>query len=707
MTAAPLLEVHNLTTRFHTARGVVSAVEDVRLRVDAGETLAIVGESGSGKSVTALSLLRMVRRPGRIESGEIRFKGEDIMRLPESRMRQVRGAGISMIFQDPMTSLNPTMRIRDQLVEAMTAHGKFTGRAALDRAVELMTLVGIPSPEARLADYPHSMSGGMRQRVMIATAVANKPSLIIADEPTTALDVTIQAQILDLLATLNREYGTAVILITHNMGVVARVCQRAAVMYAGRIVEQATVDDLFGSPRHPYTRDLLAATPRLSAARGAPLVAIEGRPPDLIAPAPGCSFAPRCRLAEPRCHQERPELAIDGARGWACWVSDRAHASGQPLPESPAALTPAATTQRPEAGEVLLAVNGVTRVFPVGAGRLLRGGPRSLLHAIDGVDLVVRRGEAIGLVGESGCGKSTLARVALGIHRATSGRVSYRGTDLTAASRRELRDYRRHVQLVFQDPYSSLNPRATIGAMLREPIVVHDLASGAAVGARVRQLLEMVGLDPAVASRYPHEFSGGQRQRIAIARALAVDPQVIVCDEAVSALDVSLQAQILNLLADLRARLGLAYVFIGHDLATVRYISDRIAVMYLGQIVEEGPAEALVANPRHPYTASLLSAAPEPDPAVERIRERIVLTGDVPSPLDPPPGCRFHTRCPIGPRVHSERRICIEQRPELTGSGDGHRAACHFPGELRRAGLAAAEAGVNGDTLSRADGGAA
>jgi oligopeptide/dipeptide ABC transporter ATP-binding protein len=378
------------------------------------------------------------------------------------------------------------------------------------------------------------------------------------------------------------------------------------------------------------------------------------------------------------------------------------------LPEPPAAeLTPETTPRRPEAGEVLLAVDGITKEFPVGAGGFLRSRPRSVLHAIDGVDLVVRRGEAIGLVGESGCGKSTLARVALGIHRATSGRVSYRGADLTTASGRELREYRRHVQLVFQDPYSSLNPRATIGAMLREPIVVHDLASGAAVGERVRQLLEMVGLDPAVESRYPHEFSGGQRQRIAIARALAVDPQVIVCDEAVSALDVSLQAQILNLLADLRARLGLAYVFIGHDLATVRYISDRIAVMYLGQIVEEGPADTLVANPRHPYTASLLSAAPEPDPAVERNRERIVLTGDVPSPLDPPPGCRFHTRCPIGPRVRSERRICIEQRPELTDSGNGHRVACHFPGELRRAGLEAAAAGVNDNALVRADGGAA
>ena len=689
----PLLEVHNLSTRFHTARGTVHAVEDVSFSVNAGEALAIVGESGSGKSVTALSLLRMVRQPGRIESGEVLLRGHDIRKLSDAELRQVRGAKISMIFQDPMTSLNPAMRIVDQLVEGMLAHRKFTGAAARERARELMEIVGIASPDARLTDYPHALSGGMRQRVMIAMAVANQPDLIIADEPTTALDVTIQAQVLDLLAALNKDLGTAVILITHNLGVVARLCRRALVMYAGRIVEQAPVDELFADPHHPYTRALLAATPRLTAARGAALVPIDGRPPDLATPDVGCSFAPRCQLAEDRCLQQRPDITTSGSRQWACWVSDRAQAAGVSLPVPVAPAPRDRAPLHPADTEVLLRLDSVSRAFTVGTERLMSRRARSLLQAVDSVDLVVHRGETVGLVGESGCGKSTLGRVVLGINQATGGHVEYRGQDVTGISGRALRRYRRQVQLVFQDPYSSLNPRATIGTILSEPIRIHHLSAGKGVGARVCELLEMVGLDPSIIRRYPHEFSGGQRQRIAIARALAVEPELIVCDEAVSALDVSLQAQILNLLADLRSYLGLAYIFIGHDLATVRYISDRIAVMYMGQIVEEGPADRLIADPQHPYTASLLSAAPEPDPVVERTRERIVLTGDVPSPIAPPGGCRFHTRCPIGPMAHPDRRICVETQPELSLTGAGHRAACHFPGELRQAGSVAAQSG--------------
>jgi peptide/nickel transport system ATP-binding protein len=687
---APLLDVRNLTTRFDTPRGIVHAVEDVSFTIEAGETMAIVGESGSGKSVTAMSLMRMVRRPGRITAGQIRFHGTDLLDMTDAQMRSVRGSGISLIFQDPMSSLNPAMRIRDQLTETMLAHGKFSSAQARSRSVELMELVGIPSPQARLADYPHSFSGGMRQRVMIAMAVANKPDLIIADEPTTALDVTIQAQVLDLLGVLNRELGTAVILITHNLGVVARSCQRAAVMYAGRIVEQSAVESLFADPRHPYTRDLLAATPRLAASRDLPLVPIAGRPPDLTDPPSGCPFSPRCGLAEDRCHTSHPPRAHADRRSWYCWVTDpeHGHQTRLALPSAPATETSdAPETARARDDEPLLRLEQVGRFFPSKGSGLFRRGRAEGVNAVDDVDLVVHRGETAGLVGESGCGKSTLARVILGILPATSGHVVYDGRDVTHARGAALRRYRRAVQLVFQDPYSSLNPRLTVASILREPLEVHGLARGEAAKARVVQLLELVGLEPSVVSRYPHEFSGGQRQRIAIARALAVEPDLIVCDEAVSALDVSLQAQVVNLLRDLRNRLGLAYLFIGHDIATVRHISDRIVVMYLGEVVEEGPAEEVTARPQHPYTASLLSAVPEPDPAVERSRERIVLTGDVPSPLHPPQGCRFHTRCPIGPGARSDRGICIEQRPKLAPMADGHLAACHFPGELRRAGV--------------------
>ena len=692
----PVLQVRDLVTHFTTPRGVVRAVDGVSFDVRAGETLALVGESGSGKTVTAMSLMRLVRPPGRILSGRVDYHGRDLLELSEQEMRQVRGTGISMVFQDSMSSLNPVMRIRTQLEEAMLAHGKFSGQEARTRAVELMQRVGIPDPEARLADHPHSFSGGMRQRVMIAMALANRPDVIVADEPTTALDVTIQAQILELLDELNRELGTAILLITHNLGVVARSCQRVAVMYGGRIVEQAPADQLFAEPRHPYTRALLAATPHLAADRDTPLVPIEGRPPDLLAPIPGCAYAPRCDAAIERCHREQPPTYVDeaGVRGWECWVSG---------PEGvlpPPSTGTRADVARAEAasGESLLSVEDLVKTFPVKRRTGVLRRTTAQVSAVDGVDFSIGPGETLGLVGESGCGKSTVARTLLGIHPPTSGTIRFDGRDVGLLHGDDLRWYRSQVQLVFQDPMSSLNPRLTVGDALAEPLVVRGLATGDGATRRVDELLDLVGLDPQAASRYPHEFSGGQRQRIVIARALAVNPRLLVCDEAVSALDVSLQAQIVNLLQDLQRRLGLAYLFIGHDLATVRHISHRILVMYLGQVVESGPSELITASPQHPYTASLLSAVPEPDPARERSRERIVLSGDVPSPLSPPPACRFHSRCPIGPRANPERTICATERPPLREVAPGQFAACHFPGELRRSGLGSVE---SSPTLAR------
>ncbi|MBL7260132.1 ABC transporter ATP-binding protein [Paractinoplanes lichenicola] len=590
-----LLQARDLVTTFHTAGGPVEAVRDVSFDLDAGETLALVGESGSGKSVTALSLLNMVRPPGRIERGEVLLDGRDLLKLGEAEMRTVRGGELSMIFQDPVSSLNPLLKVRAQLTEAVLAHRRMPRRAAEQRAVELMTRVGIPDPEARLSDHPLAFSGGMAQRVMIAMALAGEPKVIIADEPTTALDVTIQAQILELLAELNRENGTAVILITHNLGIVARLCQRVAVMYKGEIVEQGTTDEIFTAPRHTYTKELLAATPSL--------------------------------------RRPRPPM---------------------PAPEKP---------------EPLLEVRELTKSYR-SRGRTLQ--------AVAGVSFEVGRGETVGLVGESGCGKSTIAKLVLGIEEPTSGHISYGGSPVTGLRGAAQRAYNSRVQLVFQNPMSSLNPRMTVGQAIGEPLRVRGSDTS-----RVAELLELVGLPASAAGRYPHEFSGGQRQRIVIARALAVEPELIVCDEAVAALDVSLQAQIIALLRDLQARLGLSYLFIGHDLASVRDVSARMLVMYLGEIVESGPSDEVTATPLHPYAASLLSSVPEPDPQVERERERIVLRGEVPTPLDPPPGCRFHTRCPIGPLARPGRTICRTDKPPLLQVSPGRAAACHFPGELK------------------------
>jgi peptide/nickel transport system ATP-binding protein len=674
----PVLRVRDLVTTFHTDSGPVNAVRGVSFAVMPGETLAIVGESGSGKSVTAMSILDIVRKPGRIESGVIEFEGRDLRSLDEESLRVVRGGSIGMVFQDPVGSLNPLMKVRDQLSEAILAHEPVGKAEALRRSVELMREVGIPDPEARLADYPLAFSGGMSQRVMIAMALANRPKLVIADEPTTALDVTIQAQILELLARLSRDHGTAVILITHNLGIVARVCQRVAVMYAGRIVEEGSVDRIFAAPTHPYTRDLMDATPSLDRPRSLPLVAIEGRPPSMRKPIAGCAYAARDPRAFQRCLMEDPAFVTDAhGNGRACWLPvGELGVTPRPVDAAPVV----AVAQVDRGVPPLLRVRDARREYPAGP-RGWFGKRKAILRAVDGVDLDVHVGETVGLIGESGCGKSTLGRLILGIEEPTSGDVQYEDRSVVGLGARARRRYNRDVQLVFQNPMASLNPRMTVGQAIAEPLRLAGLGRGP-VKARVLELLEMVGMDATAIDRFPHEFSGGQRQRVVIARALAVNPRLIVLDEAVAALDVSLQAQVINLLRALQVKLGLSYVFIGHDLATVRHVSDRVAVMYLGEIVEIGNSEAIASTPLHPYTASLISSVPEPDPVRERTHERIVLTGEVPTPIDPPAACRFHTRCPIGPLKNPERMICATEKPELVHVGNGRHVACHFAGEL-------------------------
>jgi ABC-type glutathione transport system ATPase component len=574
----PLLEVTDLRTSFHTRGGVYRAVDGVDFHLERGEILGIVGESGSGKSVTCLSLLGLIPRPpGRIEGGRALFDGIDLLSAPPARLRTIRGKRISMIFQDPMTSLNPYLRIGEQLIEPLLVHENISRADALARGVAMLEAVGIGDAARRIHAHPHEFSGGMRQRVMIAMALITRPDILIADEPTTALDVTVQAQILELLKKLQRELGMAVIFITHDLGIVSGLCDRVQVMYAGRVVETAPTREIFRAPQHPYTRALQRCVPSLQE-RGRPLSTIPGLPPDLSKPIVEAELL--ARFAEPAA-------------------------------DSPPLSSTAEAPARPDlAGrETILEVKALETHFPGKKSSLF--GPRPApIRAVDGVSFAVRRGEVLGLVGESGCGKSTLARSIMQLAPLTSGTVVLAGKNLAQESRADLAAARRDLQMVFQDPFASLNPRLTIYAALAEPLLVHRVCPPAEVPGRVAELMRQVGLPTRDQQKYPHEFSGGQRQRIAIARALALRPKVIIADEPVSALDVSIQGQIITLLSDLVRRLDLTLIFISHDLSVVKHLSDRVAVMYKGKIVELGPTLDVMENPQHAYTRTLLAAAP-------------------------------------------------------------------------------------------------
>ncbi len=663
----PLLSVRDLRTWFLTDAGPVRAVDGVSFDLARGETLGIVGESGSGKSVCAKSIIRLLDEPARIIGGSITFRGRDLATLDDAAIRAVRGREIAMVFQDPMTSLNPVLRVAKQLVEAMTAHGRFTRGAARVRAIQLLRRMGVPAPERAVRAWPHQFSGGMRQRVMLAMGFSNEPALIIADEPTTALDVTIQAQILDLLRELNADLGTAVILISHDLGVISNVCSRILVMYAGEVVEEGAPEDLLSDPLHPYTWALLHAAPRIDAeAQDRRLATIEGQPPDPRDWPVGCRFQARCPFAVAQCAEHPSLLPVGEARLSRCWVTQQGGALRTP-PRPPASAVAAVSRQT---AHPLLEATGLTKHFELPREGLFQQ-PR-LLRAVDGVDLTVMRGETVGLVGESGCGKSTLARLVTRLHEPTAGRVLFDGTDITHATQARIRPLRRRMQMIFQDPYASLNPRMSVGEILTGPLKLHGLTEGDG-RARVMELLALVNLPPTAITRFPHEFSGGQRQRVSIARALSVRPDLIVADEPISALDVNIQAQIINLMVDLQERLGLTYLFIAHDLAVVRHVCDRIVVLYLGKVMEAARASDLFARPLHPYTQSLVAAAPVPDPRVERSRRHVQLRGEPASPIAPPSGCRFRTRCPLA------APICAEQEPPLREQGSDQFVACHFP----------------------------
>ena len=664
-----LLDVDDLHVHFATSRGTVRAVEGVSYKVMPGEIVAIVGESGCGKSVSALAIMGLLARPtGRVAGGRILFEGRDLLRLSEEEMRKIRGRDIAMIFQEPMTSLNPVLPIGLQIMEPLFIHLGMDERAAQARAVELLRLVGIPDAERRLDQYPHQFSGGMRQRAMIAIGLACNPKLLIADEPTTALDVTIQAQILELMKDLSRRLGIALVIITHNLGIVARYADRVNVMYAARIVEQGSADDIFERPRHFYTLGLLRSVPRIDRPRTSRLETIEGAPPNLFDPPSGCRFAPRCRGKVARCDEAPALAAVEDGHAAACW---RAAELAQGLVERSDGETP--TAARPlamAAATPLLEVDHLRKDFEVSLGGMLHR-TKGVVRAVDDVSFSIQAGETLGLVGESGCGKTTVGRTLLRLEAPTSGDIRFDTIDLLRANRATMRGLRQKMQVIFQDPYSSLNPRMTVGQILAEPLTVYRLESGRAkVKERVAELLRLVGLHDYMAERYPHELSGGQRQRVGIARALAMRPRFIVCDEPVSALDVSIQGQIINLLEDLQREFAIAYLFIAHDLAVVRHIADRVAVMYLGRVMELASRDEMFDRPLHPYTQALLEAVPVPDPARERARSHQPIPGELPSPLTPPAGCVFHTRCPMA----SDE--CKRAVPELREVRGGHWAAC-------------------------------
>jgi peptide/nickel transport system ATP-binding protein len=680
-----LLEVRDLRTHIRMRRATVEAVDGVSLTIGSGETVGLVGESGCGKSMTGLSIMRLLPRGGSIVAGSVKLLGREMTTLSTGEMRRVRGNDVAMVFQDPMTSLNPTMTVGEQIAEPVRIHLGASRAAARERAAEVLDLVGMPRPKERLAAYPHQLSGGLRQRVMIALALACRPKLLIADEPTTALDVTIQAQILSLLEDLKSRLSMGLLLITHDLGVVAGRADRVMVMYAGRIVEAASTAEIFDRMRHPYTQALLESIPKVETDRSRTLYSIPGMPPDLSHPPAYCRFAPRCRYVQENCRESDPKLGgEDPNHPYACFYPVTGHtvngsrANGETVtaPGVPATASRAADAEGAAEDEAhdgaLVVLQDVVKEFPITKGILQR--KVGSVKAVTGVSLEIQRGETFGLVGESGCGKTTLGRLIAAMERPDSGHILLDGREVGSLRRKELRGRAREVQLMFQDSYASLDPRMRIRATLREPLTAQDIGSKAEQETRIRQLLDEVGLSERALELYPHEFSGGQRQRIGFARALTVEPRLIIADEPVSALDVSIQSQILNLMKRLQGERDLTYIIISHDLAVVRYLADRVGVMYLGKLVEVGPAEDVYERAAHPYTAALLQAVPVPDPGIERSKTTIAVKGELPSAVNPPSGCPFRTRC------SRAQEICAQEMPPLRPFGvPQHNAACHFP----------------------------
>lgn len=673
-----LLEVRNLTTAFDGDHGRSISVDHVNFHVDQGEVVCIVGESGCGKSVTSLSMMGLLGQGGTVTEGSVLFDGKDLLTMQEKELDQIRGNRMAMIFQDPLTSLNPVFTIGNQMMESICVHLHLSKAEAAARAESLLARVGMPDPKGVMKKYPHTLSGGMRQRVMIAMALCCDPQLLIADEPTTALDVTIQAQIMQLLKELQEERKMAMILITHDIGVVANMADRVLVMYAGQIIESAKSETIFQKPEHPYTKALLNTVPTIRDDAERKLVSIPGMVPEQYDQIMGCRFADRCVYAQEACKEVQTEVELGNHHMVRCaFTAEKA----KKIAAASSALETDQAAKEHSKDQVLVQVDHLKKYYPIKGGIITH--TLGNIHAVDDVTLSIYEGETLGLVGESGCGKSTLGRVLVGLEAPTDGKILYQGRDLAARGKKEMQQIRTDLQMVFQDPYSSLNPRKHIYEILAQPMLYHHRTTKETLDRDLNRLLDMVGLPRQVLGRYPHEFSGGQRQRIGIARALSLNPKFIVCDEPVSALDVSIQAQILNLLKSLQKELNLTLLFVGHGLGAVNYVSDRIAVMYLGKIVEIGEAKEVFGNPMHPYTQALMAAVPVPDPE-EKQKKRAFLSGEIGNNTNPPSGCRFHPRCPYAVPQ------CAQQDPALeiiSGSGRmAHCVACPAAAKQRKEG---------------------
>jgi peptide/nickel transport system ATP-binding protein len=679
--SSPVLKVEDLAVAYKVRGGEIEAVQNVSFEIRRGESHGIVGESGCGKSTVAWAIVNFLGANGYVKRGSIKFLGQDLVGKSPEELRKLRGDQIAMVFQDPMQALNPSMRLGDQMKEVLTVHRGISNEEAEARCIEMLERVYMPDAANVMRRYPHQISGGQQQRVVIAMALLNNPALLIMDDPTTALDVTVEAAVLDLIAELRREFDTAIMYITHNLGVVARVCNKVGVMYAGEMVERASVQRIFARPQHPYTQGLIRCIPTLGADKASSvLYPIPGRvPPPNNRPA-GCIYGPRCDYAQQRCHDERPEL-----RTLADSVQVRCHFAEEIDPSEwlPAeAIDLPTATEKPADADAkpILELNELRKYYPVVGGSLkdvLGMGEKRYVKAVEGATFNVPKGSTLGIVGESGCGKSTLIKTIIGLEDSTSGNAEFMSFDITGDLSERNMQLIQELQMVFQNPDSTMNPSYTVGQQIGRPMIRFGTVPKNEVRSEVIKLLQSMRLGANYYDRLPRQLSGGEKQRVGIARALASRPDLVLCDEPVSALDVSVQAAILNLLLDVQQEHNTTMIFIAHDLSVVRFFSDSVAVMYLGQIMEIGPADAIYRPPYHPYTEALLSAVPIPDPTVKQ--KQIRLEGSVPSAVDPPSGCRFHTRCPRRQLLPDNGAICAEEVPPWQEAGDGHRIFCHLP----------------------------